>query len=107
MYVRPWRRTTIDPSWCFNDLSEFRTFIACPPRSGERPSGARYSGPPGVEVPATTAPADWRRMVSRVMRSSASNSKWKVRRTGLPGKSPARSTLASEPPSPRSSVWMV
>jgi hypothetical protein len=28
MNVRPWRWTTIDPSWRFNDLSEFLTFIA-------------------------------------------------------------------------------
>ena len=39
------------------------------------------------------------RMVSWVMPSLASTSKWKVRRIGLPGKSPAMSTEASAPPS--------
>jgi len=30
MIVRPRRRTTFDPSFCFNDFSEFLTFIVLP-----------------------------------------------------------------------------
>jgi hypothetical protein len=44
MIVRPWRRTTVDPSFCFNDFSEFLTFIGPSSLPKEkRPGASDYS----------------------------------------------------------------
>jgi hypothetical protein len=45
MNVRPRRLTTIDPSFSFNDFSEFLTFMTAPPLllSQKRPPTLGYS----------------------------------------------------------------
>jgi hypothetical protein len=46
MIVRPWRRTTVDPFFCFNDFSELLTFI-CLPLFTKKNGRRRVSIPPG------------------------------------------------------------